>query len=1048
VAVKWTEEQQQAIDLEGKNIIVSAGAGSGKTAVLTERVLRKLKSGVNIDELLILTFTKAAAHEMKERIRKAIKKVPNLKEQLNKIDSAYITTFDSYALSVVKKYHYILNVSNNISICEASIINLEREKIIDEIFEQLYSENNDKFLNLIGDFCVKDDKEIKEAIISISNKLDLKYDKEEYLLNYINQKFDDSVINEDIKSFTSIVIDKINSIYNELKNLNMYVQPEYYNKMYEALNRLLGSKTIEEINTNIDIKLPSIPRGTDELGKQSKDKISALIKDIQGLCVYSSDKEIKDSILYTKKYIEIIIDIILKLDKKLNEFKFNKDLYEFNDIAKMAIKILKENSDIALELKNSLNEILIDEYQDTNDLQEDFISMIANNNVYMVGDIKQSIYRFRNANPYIFKNKYDTYTDGKIGIKIDLNKNFRSRKEVLDNINVIFNLVMDDLIGGAEYKSSHQMIFGNFTYEEEGKTSQNNNIEFYNYEFDKSKGFTKEETEIFIIANDIKSKVKNKYQIFDKDTLEVRDAKYSDFVVLIDRTTNFDLYKKIFEYMSIPLSVLKDETITNGTDINLIKNILKLSINLKQNNFNEDFKYAFMSIARSYLFKLDDDKIFEYMLNNSYKESEIIEISNKILSRIDNVDISTLLNIIIDEFDFYNKLITVGNVKESIIRLEYIINLSKNLEEMGYNVLDFYEYLENISSKNYDIKFSSNNENSDSCKIMTIHKSKGLEYPICYYSSLYSKFNISDLKEKFIYDNTYGIITPYVQNGIKSTIYKNLLKEKYLKEEISEKIRLFYVALTRCKEKMIVINSFKDEDVINRNGLVSNDIRLKYASFSDILNSIKNDISDYINNVELDKIHMSKDYNLIKSSNYKFNIPSSDIVLNVEEINIKNEQVEDKKFSKTLNSLISEDEKEKLEIGTNVHYALEILDFKNPDFSNININKFYIDKINKFLSNGIFDDINQTKIIKEHEFIYEKDNIEYHGIIDLILEKEDEVIVLDYKLKNIDDEAYTKQLLGYKDYISQKTDKKISLYLYSILDGKIKNIDPSLELNK
>jgi len=1046
MAVRWTEEQQQAIDLEGKNIIVSAGAGSGKTAVLTERVLRKLKSGVNIDELLILTFTKAAAHEMKERIRKAIKKVPSLSKQLDKIDSAYITTFDSYALSVVKKYHYILNVSNNISICEASLIHLEKEKIIEEIFEQLYAENNDNFLKLIGDFCTKDDKEIKEAIISISNKLDLKYDKEEYLLNYIEERFNDDVINNDIKNFTNIIVDKINLISNELKNLNMYVESDYYNKMYDALNKLLGSKTIEDISNNLEVKLPSIPRNTDELGKNSKDKISTLLKEIQSLCVYTNDEEIKNTILNTKPYIEIIIEIILKLDKDLNNFKYKKDLYEFNDIAKMAIKILKENSNIALELKNSLNEILIDEYQDTNDLQEDFISMISNNNVYMVGDIKQSIYRFRNANPYIFKNKYDTYTNGDVGIKIDLNKNFRSRKEVLDNINIIFNLIMDDLIGGAEYKVSHQMVFGNSTYENEGKTSQNNNIEFYNYEFDKTKGYTKEETEIFIIANDIKNKIKNKYQIFDKDTLEIRDAKYSDFVILIDRTTNFDLYKKIFEYMSIPLSVLKDETITNGTDINLVKNILKLLINLKERNFNEDFKYAFMSVARSYLFRIDDNQIFEYILNNTYSESEIIQISNKILSKIDNLDISSLLNMIIDEFDFYNKLITVGNIKESIIRLEYIINITKNLEGIGYNIIDFYEYLEEISIKNYDIKFSSNNESSDSCKIMTIHKSKGLEYPICYYSSLYSKFNISDLKEKFIFDNTFGIIAPYVQDGIKNTIYKNLLKEKYLKEEISEKIRLFYVALTRCKEKMIVINSFNDDDIINRNGLVENDIRLKYAAFSDILNSIKNDINEYINNIDLDNIHMSKDYNLIKSTNYKAKIPSSDIKLNVQEINIENNIVEDKKFSKELNSLISKEMVEKLEIGIKIHYVLETLDFRNPDFSNLDINSFYINKINKFLSNEIFEDIENTKIIKEHEFIYEINNTEYHGIIDLILEKDEEIIILDYKLKNIDDDAYAKQLIGYKDYISKKTNKKISLYLYSILDETIKEINPSLEI--
>lgn len=1046
MAVTWTEEQQQAINTEGKNIIVSAGAGSGKTAVLTERVLRKLKNGINIDELLILTFTKAAAHEMKERIRKAIKKVPSLSCQLDKIDSAYITTFDSYALSIVKKYHYILNVSKDISICEASILNLEKEKIIDEIFEKLYCDNNDKFLKLIGDFCIKDDKEIKDSIISISNKLDLKYDKEDYLLEYINKKFDDENIDADIKSFTNILISKINSIYDELKNLSMYVDETYYNKVYDALNKLLASKTIYEISINMNVKLPAIPRNTDELGKLSKDKISSLIKDINNICVYSSEEEIKESILFTKDYIDIIIQIVLTLDKRLNEFKFNKNLFEFNDIAKMAIRVLKGNPNVALELKNSLNEILIDEYQDTNDLQEEFISLIENNNVYMVGDIKQSIYRFRNANPYIFKSKYDTYNDGELGIKIDLNKNFRSRKEVLDNINIIFNLIMDDLIGGAEYKDSHQMIFGNSTYENEGKTIQNNNIEFYNYEFDRSRGFTREETEAFIIANDIKEKVEKKYQIFDKDTLEIRNAKYSDFIILIDRTTNFNLYKKIFEYMSIPLSVLKDETITNSTDINLIKNILKLIINLNQNKYDEEFKYSFMSVARSYLFKIDDNEIFECILNNDFESSKIIKIINKILPKIDNTDISTLINIIIDEFDFYNKLITVGNVKESIIKLEYIINISKNLQQIGYNIYDFYEYLENISLKNYDIKFSSSSEGSDSCKIMTIHKSKGLEYPICYYSSLYSKFNISDLKEKFLFDNTFGIITPYFQNGIKSTIYKTLLKEKYLQEEISEKIRLFYVALTRCKEKMIVINSFGDSDIVNRNKVVENNVRLKYSSFADILSSIKNDISDYINNIDLEKIYMSKNYNLIKSSNYKTKIPDSELNLNVEEINIENNKIVDEHFSKNLNSIIDIESQEKFEFGTKLHYILEILDFKNPDFSNLGINKFYIDKISKFLSCEIFNDIDKTKIIKEYEFIYEKDNTEYHGVIDLVLEKEDEIIILDYKLKNIEDDAYIKQLLGYKDYISRKTNKRISLYLYSILDEKLKKIDKNLEL--
>ena len=409
------------------------------------------------------------------------------------------------------------------------------------------------------------------------------------------------------------------------------------------------------------------------------------------------------------------------------------------------------------------------------------------------------------------------------------------------------------------------------------------------------------------------------------------------------------------------------------------------------------------------------------------------------------MDITSILNLIIEEFDFYNKIITVGNVKETIIRIEYILNLSKSLSEIGYDIEAFYNYLENISSKNYDIKFSSNTESSDSCKIMTIHKSKGLEYPICYYSSLYSKFNISDLKEKFIFDNTYGIITPYIDNGIKNTIYKALLKEKYLKEEISEKIRLFYVALTRCKEKMIVITSLNDDDTINSNNIVDNSIRLKYMSFNDIINSIRPIISNYINDIDLNNIVMSKDYNIIKSNNYQSKINSSDMILKVDEINIENNYLNNKHFSKNLNTIITMEDSKKFEIGTNIHNILESINFKNPNYKNLNLDEFYISKIKNFVNNKLFSDIESAKIIKEHEFLYEKDNILYHGIIDLILEKENEIIILDYKLKNIDDENYIKQLLGYKDYISSKTTKKIKLYLYSILDETLKLVESSLE---
>ena len=210
---------------------------------------------------------------------------------------------------------------------------------------------------------------------------------------------------------------------------------------------------------------------------------------------------------------------------------------------------------------------MIDEYQDTNDIQENFISMIENNNVYMVGDIKQSIYRFRNANPYIFKNKYDSYADNDGGLKIDLVKNFRSREEVLDNINEIFNYIMDNDIGGAEYHESHEMVFGNNSYIEEGKTEQEYNMEILEYHYDKDSKYTKEEIEIFTIADDIINKISNKFKVFDKDEKLLRDITYNDFVILMDRTTDFDLYKKIFEYKGIPLTLYKDDKLNNSYDI-------------------------------------------------------------------------------------------------------------------------------------------------------------------------------------------------------------------------------------------------------------------------------------------------------------------------------------------------------------------------------------------------------------------------------------------------------------------------------------------------
>ncbi|MBP3461798.1 MAG: UvrD-helicase domain-containing protein [Bacilli bacterium] len=1020
---KWTNEQLDAINKSGTNIIVSAGAGSGKTAVLSERVLRILKEGTHIDELLILTFTNAAAKEMKERIRKKIKENPLLIEELDLIDSAYITTFDSFALSTLKKYHYLLNISPNVSIIDESIINIEKNKIIDEIFEEYYNKEDKKFINLITTFCTKDDESIKKSILEISKKLDLKTDKENYIKEYINNYFNEEKINNDIKEYEELIKNKIEEINNIIEELSLELDDSYIEKLNDSLINLLNSNSYNDIKINLEIKLPTLPKGSSDNVKQLKENINKIIKESKSLTQYSLE-EIKENILSTKDYVEVILEIIEKLDKKINEYKFKYDVYEFNDIAKLSIKIIKENKEIREELKNKFKEILVDEYQDTSDIQEEFINLIENNNVYMVGDIKQSIYRFRNANPYIFKNKYDMYSNGLNGIKIDLNKNFRSREEVLNNINIIFNKIMDDKLGGANYKKSHNMIFGNNSYNEKGTTKNNHNMEIISYE--DTKEYKKEEIEAFIIANDIEDKIKNKYQVFDKDKGILRNIEYSDFVILMDRTTNFDTYKKIFTYKNIPLIQIKDEKMNDEIDLYVIKNLIKLVLKIKENNLDLEFKYLFISIARSFLFKIDDNEIYKIFKTESFKENIIYKNIEEIVENYDNLTPKLLLDTLLKKFDYYNKLLTITNIQSSLIRINKLKEYASNLETLGYTIYDYSNYLEELIKNDYEMKYSLNEGNTNGVRIMTIHKSKGLEYHICYYSGLYKSFNISDIKERFTYDNKYGIITPYFKEGIGETIYKTLMKENYIKEEISEKIRLFYVALTRSKEKMILVEPKKEVTEKELN----NSIKNKYRSFKDILDSIKFNILDFYNEKNIDDIKIDKNYRINKNNNILDTIPTNNKIVKEKNLNIDKQLLKENTYSKKQDKIITKEIKDNMEYGKHMHEIFELADFKN------NTNK----EIEKFLNHFDKEKLMKANIIKEYEFIFELEDIEYHGIIDLLIEYENNIDIIDYKLKDISDLEYLNQLRGYKEYIENLTNKNVNIYLYSIINDTLKEL--------
>lgn len=1023
----WTNEQKEAIYTEGTNIIVSAGAGSGKTAVLTERVLEKVKKGISVDNLLILTFTKMAAKEMKERIGDKLKK-EGLTSELAKLDTADITTFDAYALSVVKKYHYYLNVSKDINIIDGSVIALYKRKILKDIFEELYEENNHEFIDFIQEYCIKDDKDIFEFILNVNSKLDLKTNKREYLDNYINTVYDEVKIDNDIDNYIKVILKLISNINDYLEYID---DDDYLAKLYDVLSPLLSAKSYDDIKSNISIKLP-ILRGASDITREYRDKIKSTIDEIKKLTTYDSYDDIKRGILSTKGNAKVIIDIIKKLDDITYNYKVKYNSYEYSDISALAIKLVRDNKEIREEIKNNLNEILIDEYQDTNDVQEKFISYISNNNVYMVGDIKQSIYRFRNANPYIFKNKYDTYSNNIGGIKIDLNKNFRSREEVINNINLLFDRIMDNDIGGADYSLSHRMIYGNLMYKGDGDNKEDNNFSVYNYLNDTT--FKNNEVEAFIIADDIKNKINSGYRAFGKDTNGVRKIKYSDFAILLDSSKSFDLYKKILEYNGIPTSIVKSVNLTDGEVVLVIKNIISFIIKINDNKIDNEFKKLFISIGRSFLFNTDDNVLFDYFLNNNFKDSDIYKISYNITKRLDTISLEEIIDLIVDNFDFYNKLFLLGDYNANILRIQKLKEITNSLINLDYDIYDYQKYLDDIISNNLKLEYSVNDNSTDTVKIMTIHASKGLEFGVCYYGELYNRFNNSDAISKYSYDNKYGIILPYKDKFLYNTIYHNLSYRDYVMENISERIRLFYVALTRAKEKMIfILPSNTKDDNKSIGDIIDNSIRGKYNSFASIMYSLESITKDYYKNIDINDINLSKDYNMISNNNYKEHLKLINDKIEVNTTCIPSSIKENKTFSKKDIHIVTKEEEDKLLYGRLIHELFECTDFNNLDNLSDNNKKI----IERFLEKV---DISHANIYKEYEFIYDEDNTTYHGIIDLMLEYQDNIKIIDYKLKNINDDAYIKQLNGYKNYIEKLFNKKTSIYLYSITLNTLEEI--------
>ena len=1010
--IKYTDEQLEAITTPVYNTMISAGAGSGKTKVLTQRVFNHLANNIDVDRLLVLTFTNAAAAEMKQRVVKLLVDDDSLdldikNNQLNKIDSAYIMTFDAYSLFLVKKYHQLLNVDKDIDIADSNIINGITDKYLEEIFEEQYV-SNDVFKDIISKYCVKDDDVVKGFVKDLNKKLDLIYDRDSFITKYNNTFFSDNYLNNELDSYTSILLQKLKQVDVLLNEISELDDINRYFTCWEGINNLNSYEEVRSYVANISAVRKKNKEEYDDDALALKDKIKDIIKEINELTKYDKSTLFND-VLINKDYVNCLLESAEELNRRINIYKKENNLYDFIDIAKLAIEVVDKNDEIRESIKNNFYEILIDEYQDTSDIQELLISKISNNNVYVVGDIKQSIYRFRYANPDIFKKKYEDYSKGIGGKKIDLTNNYRSRFEVLRDINLFFNKTMSSSVGGADYTNGHQLVAGNLSYLKDEKYK----CEILSYE--KQKGLDSAYIEAQLIADDIKQKV-HTFQL--KDHL----CDYRDITILVDRSSKFDVFKEVLTANNIPTFIETEEKMSESDLLTVIRSIFKLLVNYD--------KHAYISLERSFLCETSDEDIFNNIKNNEVFDSPTYIKINNIKTNIDTKTISNILDEIMDSFDVYGKLVKIKDVHASNVKIDYLYKLANNLNNLGYTYKDFNDYLVDVFDREDDIKFRIGNEVENAVRITNYHKSKGLEYNVVYYPCLSYSFNQQDKKGDFLFDKNHGIIMPaFVNNrGLRDTFIKELYKYNYDLEDIGEKIRLFYVAITRAKEKMIIVNCF-DEKIDPVDYPLDDMMKASIKNYSSMLTYIKNDLSHFIINKDIPEILENTSTKDIFTS-----LTKSDKLVLKPNVEVIPQEVTTSHFSKQA-GLIDQTTLDKMELGTKIHYYLEMLDFKNPDYENADSK--YINKIKRFMNSPLVENIKEAKIFKEYEFMDDGK----HGFIDLLLEYEDKIVIVDYKTKNIDDVHYDEQLNGYRTYIESISSKPVYCYLYSIIDETYREVE-------
>lgn len=926
--VSWTKEQKQAIEEKGTNLLVAAAAGSGKTAVLVERIIHKIiDEKMDIDKMLVVTFTNAAASEMRERILDAIyKKIEenpediHMQRQITLLNKASICTIHSFCLDVIRNYFYEINIPANFQIGSSAEMELLKQETLEELLEEKYIKKDENFLKLIDTYAsYRGDENLKDLILKIDNQIqsspfpkDWLEEKVEMfnLKDKLEQDFSQTIwgkiLLKELKEELTEAILKLEKIE---ANLRKYIELEKYaNVILSDINEI--EKIINVINRKDEnawnqiyeatkikdfAKWPIDKKITIDYKNEAKDARNKIRKavnsSLEKIMVYSS-KDANETINDMYPILKSLKDIILEFEEKFKENKLKKNRIDFHDIEHYALEILIKEEDgkyvpsnIAKEIQEKFEEIAIDEYQDSNLVQEYILNSVSRgNNIFMVGDIKQSIYRFRQARPELFLEKYRNYSKieevensnnakgeeknenikheleemtqkGQMmqketfqmrHRKIQLFKNFRSRAEVLEITNWVFEQIMSEKLGDVEYNEEEFLNLGadypenskellipechildleayEANEEDEKEIQEETEENETDDEQEESQIIEKNVEEAKLVANRIEELLNSNFKIFDKKTKALRKLEFRDIAILLRSTTNVaPVYEK--ELLSRGIDVYSDTSTQylDSTEIQTIISLLKIIDNPMQD-------IPLVLVLRSPIGNFTDNELVEIRIveQKSYFYEAMIKarvsVKEELRQKIDTFvnmlenwrkdqkekPLNELIWQIYQETNYYYYvgLLNNGNLRQA--NLKMLFERAKQYESASFKGLyNFICFIDRLKLNSGDLSAAKViGENDNVVRIMSIHKSKGLEFPVVFLSGTGKQFNKQDLNDSILIHQDLGFGPKFIDsvNRIEyPTLAKEALKLKLETELISEEMRVLYVALTRAKEKLII----------------------------------------------------------------------------------------------------------------------------------------------------------------------------------------------------------------------------------------------------